>query len=340
MKLKTILLVTLLGSSSFALAAEPASLTTEWQTKPHFRSLDGVLEAVHESTVSAQTAGTVIKINVDVNDFVPANTVIMELDSTEASARLQQAKAQLAEAQSSLAAVSANHQRIAQLYGQQMVSKADFDRSKAALDGATSRLKLTEAGVTEAEKQLSYTKVEAPYSGIVKKRLIQLGETAQPGKPLMAGLSLDAQRVVFNIPQTMISALRDASSLDVVLPDNSQVTASHLTIFPDADQQSHTFKARADLPEKISHLYPGMLVKVKVPVATRQVMQLPASALVQRGEVFAVYVKNDNNEFALRQVRVGEISRETVEVLSGLVENETVMTDALQIMRTIAGDRP
>ncbi|HET8708476.1 MAG TPA: efflux RND transporter periplasmic adaptor subunit, partial [Pseudomonadales bacterium] len=309
-------------------------------TRDSYRALDGMLEAVNESTVSAQTSGTVVKINVDVNDYVTANTVIIELDSTEASARLQQAKAQLVEAQSNQAATSANFQRIQQLYGQQMVSKADFDRNKAAFDSANSRLKLAEAGVVEAEKQLSYTKVVAPYSGIVKKRLIQLGETAQPGKPLMVGLSLDAQRVIFSVPQNMIENLRATKSVDVVLPNNDTVTATSLLIFPDADLQSHTFKARANLPEKIATLYPGMMVKVKVPVATRKIMQLPLSALVQRGEISAVYVRNEKNELNLRQIRVGEKTKDSFEVIAGLAENEVVMTDAQKVMSSIAGAKP
>lgn len=337
MNIKIILLLSMLGASQVAQAADAESITTQWQTRPSYRSLDGVLEAVNESTVSAQTSGTVVKINVDVNDYVTANTVIMELDSTETTARLQQAKAQLVEAQSNQTASTANFQRIQQLYTQQMVSKADFDRTKAAFDSANSRLKLAEAGVVEAEKLLSYSKVVAPYSGIVKKRLIQLGETAQPGKPLMVGLSLDAQRVVFSVPQNMIENLRAAKAVDVVLPNNEVVSASSLLIFPDADLQSHTFKARANLPEKIANLYPGMMVKVNVPVATRQTMQLPLSALVQRGEISAVYVRSEKNELNLRQIRVGEKTKDSFEVISGLSENETVMTDAQKAMTSIVG---
>ncbi len=336
MRMLGVLLLGLFAISQIVFAEEWATVPAQWQVRESYRTIDGVLEAVNESTVSAQTSGTVVKINVDVNDYVTANSVILELDSTEANARLQQAKAQQFDAQSQVSAATANFQRLQQLFAQQMVSKSDFERNKAAFDSANSRLKLADAGVIEAEKQLSYTKVVAPYSGIVKKRLIQVGETAQPGKPLMVGLSLDAQRVVFNVPQNMIEKLRDLKSVPVILPNNQPIAATSVLIFPDADLQSHTFKARATLPEKIANLYPGMLVKVQVPVATTKVMSLPITALVQHGEIFAVYVHNEKNQLQLRQIRVGEKNSDSFDVLAGLDENEAVVIDAQKAMESIA----
>ena len=315
-----------------AVAAEPPIpvIAVQRQTLPREQVLDGVVEAVHQSTVSAQTAGRGDEIMVDVNDFVAQGTPIVWIRNIEQRAGLDQAQASLREAQARFTEAQAEYERIRGVYEKQVVPKAQMDAATATFDAAKARLEAAQAGVAQARESLDYTIVNAPYSGIVLERHVHLGETVQPGKPLMTGFSLDELRVVANVPQRLIGAVRQQSQARV-LPANGEtgISAIRLIFFPYADPQSNVFKVRVYLPPKTAGLYPGMFVKTAFRVGEEPRLTIPRQALVQRGEVSAVYVVKDG-KVSLRQVRPGRIEGETVTILAGLEPGETVALDPIQ----------
>ena len=313
-------------------ATEPPipAIAVQQQTLPREQVLDGVVEAVHQSTVSAQTAGRVEEIMVDVNDFVAQGAPIVRIRNIEQRAGLDQAQAGLREAQARFTEAQAEYERIRGVYERQVVPKAQMDAATAALDAAKARLEAAQAGVAQAKESLGYTIVNAPYSGIVLERHVHLGETVQPGKPLMTGFSLDELRVVANVPQRLIAAVRQQSQARV-LPANGEtgISAIKLTFFPYADPQSNVFKVRVYLPPKTAGLYPGMFVKTAFRVGEESRLTIPRQALAQRGEVSAVYVVKDGR-VSLRQVRPGRSQGEMVDILAGLEPGETVALDPIQ----------
>ncbi len=300
------------------------------QTLPDEQVLDGVVEAVNQSTVSAQTAGRVENILVDVNDFVPQGAPIMRLRNIEQRAGLDQAQANLREAQARFLEAQADYNRIRSVYEKQLVAKAQMDAATAALDAAKARLEAAQAGVAQAKESLGYTTINAPYSGIVLERHVQLGETVQPGKPLMTGFSLDELRVVANVPQRLIVAVRRYKQARVLPPNGGKSMAvEKLTFFPYADPQSNVFKVRVYLPKKTEGLYPGMFVKTAFRVGEASRLTVPRQALAQRGEVSGVYVVREG-KVSLRQVRPGRIEGDRIEILAGLDSGETVALDPIK----------
>lgn len=307
-----------------------AIVEAKLQTLPDERVLDGVIEAVNQSTVSAQTAGRVETIMVDVNDFVPQGAPIIRIRNIEQRAGLEQAQANLREAQARFLEAEAEYNRIRGVYEKKVVAKAQMDAATASFDAARARLEAAQAGVSQAKESLGYTTINAPYSGIVLERHVQLGETVQPGKPLMTGFSLDDLRVVANVPQRLIVPVRQYKRARVFQPDGGKtIAAEKLTFFPYADPQSNVFKVRVYLPRKIEGLYPGMFVKTAFQVGETDGLTVPRQALAQRGEVSAVYIARDG-QLQLRQVRPGRIEGETVEILAGLEPGEQVALDPIQ----------
>ncbi|MDG4550023.1 MAG: efflux RND transporter periplasmic adaptor subunit [Candidatus Contendobacter sp.] len=304
--------------------------TAQLQTLPDEQVLDGVVEAVHQSTVSAQTAGRVEDILVDVNDFVPQGAPILRIRNIEQRAGLEQAQASLREAEARFLEAQAEYNRMRGIYEKQLVSKAQMDAATAGFNAAKARLDAAQAGIARARESLGYTTINAPYSGIVLERHVQLGESVQPGKPLMTGFSLDELRVVANVPQRLIVPVRQHQQARV-LPANGgkSIAAERLTFFPYADPQSNVFKVRVYLPKKTEGFYPGMFVKTAFRVGEAKRLTVPRQALVQRGEVSAVYVVKDGG-VSLRQVRPGRTDGETVEILAGLEPGETVALDPIQ----------
>lgn len=318
----------LLALATHAAADSLATVTLKAERAPLERVLDGTIEAVNQGTVSAQTAGRVAELFYDVNDFVPAGAVIVRLRATEQRASLQQAQAALKEAIAREAETQTRFARTQGLYKDSAASKAQLDAVTAERDAAVARLAAARAALQAATEGVSYTEVRAPYAGVVTQRHVQVGETVGPGTPLVSGLSLQFLRVAVDLPQSVVEKVREIRKAAIYV-NGKRIEAKDLTIFPQAAPQSNTFRARIDLPENAADLYPGMLVKVGFVVGEAQRLLIPASALVERGEVSGVYVVGAKEQVSLRQVRIGRRLDDRIEVLAGLNESERVALDPL-----------
>ena len=289
------------------------------------RVWDGRVEAVNQATVSAQTSGRIAELPFDVNDYVEAGAVVMRFTDTEQKAALAQAEAALQEATARLAEANQEFERFSKMIENNSVSRAAFDQSRANRDAARARLNAARSGVEGAKEQLEYTVIRAPYAGIVSKRHVELGELVSPGQPVISGLSLQSLRVNVDVPQSMFHAIRTIGKAFVYV-DDERIAAESLTFFPVADAEANTFRVRVNLPDGAATLYPGMFVKVGFVVGETQRLLVPHEAVVRRSELSGVYV-TDGETVTLRQVRLGRRYGDSIEVLSGLSEGETVATD-------------
>lgn len=290
------------------------------------RLWDGTVEAVLQSTVSAQTSGRVAEILYDVDDFVPSGSVILRFTDQEQRAALRRAEAALAEARAALDDASKELARVTELYGRRVIAKVELDRAVARRDAARARVDSARAQVDTAEEQLGYTVVKAPYAGIVTARHVQVGESVTVGQPLMTGLSLDVLRVRVDLPQGVVARVRQIRKASIIMPGTGdRVSADEVVVFPYADPASKTFRVRLELPRGLEGLYPGMFVKAAFVVGNAERIVVPAAAVVFRSEVTGVYVVGDGVRF--RQVRVGHRYGDQFEVLAGLEPGERVALD-------------
>lgn len=295
------------------LVVAPASV----QVVAREQVVDAVIEAVHQSTVSAETSGRITEVLVDVDDYVEKGDVLVRFRDLEQRANLRAAEAKASEAQ-------ANFDRVSDLVERQLVPQAEFDKAEAALKSAN-------AALDQAREQFERTVVRAPYSGIVMVRHVQPGESASPGRELMTGLSLESLRAVAEVPQRHIDQVRQLNRARVILPTQQHLSVDSigLTISPFAHPTSHTFRVRADLPQGQYGVYPGMFVKVAFVVGEQQRLVIPAEAVVHRSEVTAVYVVGEGR-IQFRQVRIGRVLDDgQVEVFAGLEEGEQVAMDPI-----------
>ncbi|MGI9233218.1 MAG: efflux RND transporter periplasmic adaptor subunit [Woeseiaceae bacterium] len=323
----------LIGSlllSCVVIAATQASVPFEtvevsYEVAPRERVWDGRIEAVNQATVSAQTSGRIAELPFDVNDFVDAGKVIMRFTDTEQRAALDRAQSSFEEGQARAAEATREFERVSNMFKNGTVSQSRFDQAKANRDAANARLSAARSGVETAKEQLEYTVVRAPYAGIVAKRHVELGELVSPGQPLITGLSLQSLRVNVDVPQSMFHAIRTIGKAFVYI-DDERIVGTELTFYPVADITANTFRVRVDLPDGSATLYPGMIVKVGFVIGETKRLLIPAEAVVRRSELSAVYIANDDR-VALRQVRLGRIYGESIEVLAGLSEGELVAAE-------------
>lgn len=292
-----------------------ASLQLSTQTTAQEVKYDGVIEAINQATVSAQTSGRIVEIPVDVGDYVAKGDLIIRFTDTEQKARAASAQAQFAEAK-------AQYARMQEMLTKRLIAKADFDKSEAAFKSA-------EANLREAEQSFAYTAIYAPYSGIVVSRAVNVGETVAPGKALMTGLSLENLRAQVSIPQQHIGPVRKFKKARIYLSDENVIETGDLRIPPSADPQTHSFKVLVNFPAGDHNLFPGTFVKIAFVTGEHEQLLIPASAISKRGEVTGVYVIKDS-ALEFRQLNLGSLtSNNYYPVLAGASAGEVIAADPI-----------
>jgi RND family efflux transporter MFP subunit len=330
---KSVLAALLLFVGPVAVAdAEPDGLATaraHIESIPREYRLDGVVEAVSRTTVSAQTNGQVAEIFYDVDDVVEKDAILVQLKDTEHRARVAQAAAELKSATAKLEQARDEHERVAGLFAKKNVSASAMDQAKAELKAAQARLDAAQAALHQAQEQLAYTQIRAPYSGIVTQRHVEIGEVAGPGQPVMSGVSLERLRVSLDVPQSLIPILRAERQVRVYRPNGEPAEIGEVTIFPYADAASNSFEVRVDLKGQPEGLFPGMFVKTGIVTGARDELLVPRSAVVYRSEVTGVYVVGAGGQVRFRQVRIGRAIGDDLTVLAGLDAGEQVALDPI-----------
>jgi RND family efflux transporter MFP subunit len=179
---------------------------------------EAVIEAVRQSTVSAQVTGRVVDLRFDVGDRVEKGTVIARIDERAASQVAAAAEAQAREAEAAMLNARQNLDRTRQLFSQKFVSQASLDKAETDFRAAEARFKSVLAGAGAAATERSFTTIVAPYSGVVLTRHVQLGEMASPGKPLLTGFDPSSLRAVATVPTGQTAAISAGAKARVEVP--------------------------------------------------------------------------------------------------------------------------
>lgn len=279
---------------------------------------EAVVEAVKQATVAAQVQGRVVEVRADAGQRVKQGELLMRIDAREFAENAAGAQAQYIQAK-------ANFERMKNLYVQKFVSSA-------ALDKAEADYKAAEAAAGASGATYSHTNITAPMSGIVAQRLIELGEMATPGKPLITVYEPRGLRVIASIPQYKLADVRKMRKAKLEFPEAGLwVEAARVEILPTADARSHTVTARLYLPDNVEGVFPGMAARAHFVTGSGKKLSVPTSAVIRRGEVTGVYVVDAQGVPRLRQVRLGELlGNGELEVLAGLASGDTVSLEPIK----------
>lgn len=295
-------------------------------------SAEATVEAVRQSTVSAQIAGRIVDLRFDVGDVVKKGDVIARIDERAATQAVAASQAQVAEAEAALRNARVNFERSKQLLAQKFVSSAAVDKAEADYRAAQARVAALLAGAGQAATERSFATIIAPYGGVVSARHVELGEMATPGKPLLTGFDPSTLRVVATVPQAQVGAIEASGKARVEVPGLGKwIEARRVTVVPAADPRTHTTRVRIELPEDVRGVYPGVFARAHFVVGSAPRLLVPREAVLRRSEVTAVYVIDAKGYPQLRQVRLGAAADEqSVEVLAGLKAGERVALDPVK----------
>jgi len=323
----------LLSAAATAQAAQPLpTASVQYRDVDITYATEAVVEAVKQSTVSAQVTGRIVEINYDVGDYVKKGQVIVRIDETEARQVVAGSQAQVAQAEAAFENARAALERNRELARQKFISQAALDKSEADFRVAQAQLSAAKAAAGQAATGKAYTVVVAPYSGVVAARLVEVGEMATPGKPLMTGFDPADMRVIATVPQYKVAEVRASPRAMVEIPSlNKWIEAKAITVLPSADVRTHATRVRLDLPENVREVYPGMFARAYFTVGTARRLVAPVAAVVKRSEVAGMYVVNNKGEVSFRQVRLGEPSGQgEIEILAGVSAGENVVLDPVR----------
>lgn len=306
-----------LQMQSLALADSLATVTARWQVVEQSYPAEAVVEAVHQATLAAQTSGRLVEVKVDAGDQVKAGELLMRIDAREAHEAVMAARARLDNAR-------ANLHRSRELLAQKFISQAALDQTEAAW-------KTAQAQARQANVSSSHALIKAPFSGVIASRLAEAGEMASPGRPLLRIFEPGDLRVVASIPQYKLAEIQQASTARVELPGAQWLDVSRVEILPTVDNSSHTVRVRLYLHKPPANVVPGLFARAHFITGNVEKLTAPASSIVRRNELTAVYILDGQGQPRLRQVRLGSrFADGSLEILSGVHPGERIVLDPLK----------
>jgi RND family efflux transporter MFP subunit len=297
---------------------------------PRHVTASGGLEAAHTAMVSTRMMGWVKAVHVEAGQTVAKGDPLVSIDEADLRAKRAQAKAGIAEAEAVLASAERMVGRFERLYADNSVSKSQLEEVVTGRDRAAAGLAMARAGLREVDVHLSYLEIKAPTAGVVARRMIEAGDMANPGMPLVILEQAAQVKVVAHVGEKDVSDLAagDALTVDVTSLPGAVFETTIARVVPAANPGSRTYDIEAYLDNADGRLRSGMFARVSIPVGSREAVLVPTAAVTRRGQLTGVWVVGDQGHVRLRWIRPGHTRDGMIEVLSGLEGGETVVVAA------------
>ena len=309
------------------------------QDVPRMVTATGSVQAGKTVMVSTRMMGWVRKIHVVEGQSVSKGDLLVNIDDSDLKAKKAQADAGIVEARAVLANAEKMAERFEKLYAEKSVSKQQLDDVLTGRDRAAAGLKMAEAGLAEVKVHLSYLSITAPNDGIVTRKMVEEGDMANPGMPLISLESSGPMKVVAHLGEKDISAVKvgDMAIIDITSLDDAVFEAPLNKVIRAVNPGSRTYDIEAALDNSDPRLRSGMFARVSIPVGVRQAILAPAGAVIRRGQLTGVWIVRQDGTAHLRWVRLGRSFGDSIEILSGMNGGEIVVLSTQQPL--IEGDR-
>jgi RND family efflux transporter MFP subunit len=298
-------------------------ITAQIANLPDLLEATGTVHAAQTSSLASQAMGTIVEVRVREGDGIRRAQALVVIDDAQPKAALDRAAAAELAAQqevtvtdSELMLAEATFKRYQILHQEGIVSPQEFDEKKAHQQSALARhdlaratLEQAKAEVTQARTTLEYTRVRAPFDGVVTERKLDPGALASPGLPILTVEDLSHYRREATINENEIRYLHLGEQTPVLIEalGNVAMKGRVTQIVPAADPASRTFLVKVELPGD-ARLRSGLFGRAQFSRGERQSLVIPRTAVVERGQLQGVFVLNQNEIATLRYVMLGKLS--------------------------------
>ena len=272
----------------------------------------GTVQAVQRAVIAAKISGSITEMPVVLGSKVNKGDLLVTISAGEISSRVLQAQAQLQQAKRNL-------EREKKL----LLQKAGTTETVKSLEDI---LRVNQAAFQEAKTMLEYTKITAPFEGLITDKPANAGDLATPGVPLLYLENNDRLQVVAPIPEALVLGIKRGDSLVVHIPAAEvELSGTVAEVSPSTDPLSRTSPVKIDI-EKRDKLRPGQFARVRLTNKPMDAFYVPLKAVIRHGQMEKVFML-DNNRARLRLVRTGTRQGDLVEVLAGIDADEIVIVE-------------
>ncbi|WP_339648909.1 efflux RND transporter periplasmic adaptor subunit [uncultured Salegentibacter sp.] len=312
--------------------AVEVSVETPSKADKSFQSFSGKIAAVENATLSTRNMGYVTKINAKVGDKVKKGELLIAINNADLQARRAQVNAGITEATAAFNNAERDYERFKALFKENSATQKEMDDISARYEMAKARLEAARQQKNEVNAQFAYSNITAPFSGVITAKNIEVGDMANPGMPLLRMEVPDKFEVRASVPETEIASVKQGAEVEVLVKSSGENLKGKVSeISTSASNSGGQYLVKIDLEETAAAVYSGMYASVQFPTNAEQskdVVLIPASALVTRGDLHGIYTPSQQNTAILRWIRLGRQFGDKVEVLSGLNAGETYITTA------------
>jgi len=322
-------------SKASVLAVKPASI-------PDVLEAVGTVRAAQTGDLASQMMGNIVEIRVHEGDRVSRDQVLAIIDDSQPRAAVDRAIAaelaaqqQLVAADSDLALAESTLKRYQKLYEENVVSSQAFDEVKARQEANLARRDIAKAGQAQARaalKQamtsLDYTRIRAPFNGVVTGKKADRGSFASPGMPILIVEDTRRYRLEVAVNEGDLRHVRTGGQVSIAIEalGDAELKGKVVEVVPAADPASRAFLVKIELPTD-TRLRSGLFGRAQFSRGKQQVLLIPRSAVVERGQLQGVFVLDQNQLASLRYVTLGKSSGSDIEVLSGLQGGESFVAN-------------
>ncbi len=301
----------------------------------------GTVRAAQTAQLSAQIVAAVVTVKVAEGAGVRRGDVLVILDGAQQRASVEGANAAVAAAKDEIAAAEADYtltastlKRYESLYEKKSVSPHEMEEVQARAKAAAARRSVSQSQLAQAEATLAqartadaYTRVLAPFDGVVTAKLVDAGAMATPGLPLLIVEDTRKFRLEVAVDESKIADVRLGENVPVSLDalKSAEFQAKVVQIVPAADPGSRSFLVKLELPAD-ARIRSGLFGRAVFAHGMRQSIVVPRTSIITRGQLQAAYVLGNDNIADLRYVTVGREAGDQVEVLSGLQPGDHVVS--------------
>ena len=250
----------------------------------------------------------------------------MEIDPQTAKGQEAQARGALAQARAALSLAERNYERYKALAAAGSASPLELDMNRMQYEQAKGAVQQGEGAVESASSVARESRVTAPFAGRVASRLVEAGDLAAPGRPLVTIESATGRRLVVQVPAGTVAAsgISVGKKLAVQIDGlAAELAGTAVEMSPGADPVSHTYTVTLELSG--SPVATGLTGRATLETAVRSSILVPESAVLASGGVTLVALKDDAGKARTRVVTTGASQGGKIEILSGLSGGETVL---------------
>jgi RND family efflux transporter MFP subunit len=299
----------------------------------HPLTLPGTLQGAIESTVYARTSGYVARWSKDIGSQVKKGELLAEIDAPEVSQALSQATAARAQAAASLSLAKSTAERWESLRQKDAVTQQDLDERRSAYRQSEANLASAAANESRLRQLQEFSRVVAPFAGVVTRRNVNVGDLVDAGnggaaRALFTVAQVDPLRLYVYVPQAYAQQIKPGDAVTMTMDERpgAQFKGKVARTARAIDTATRTMQVEISVPNPDGSLLAGSYVQVMLPInGQARSLVVPTNVLLFRSVGPRVAVVDADNRVHLKTVKLGTDFGDTVEVLSGLDANDRII---------------